>query len=156
MESSINKHQRNLATFVHASTFSKYFFPFGNFILPLILWVSNKNESEFVNHHGKQVLNFQISILLYSIILGIVAIPVFIFTSWDWIGFANVFEHNTHHFDIDFNDGFRFRGGLAYLGIAGILGLGLFVLDIYCTITAAIKARDGILYRYPLTINFIK
>ena len=156
MESSINQHQKNLATFIHASTFSKYFFPFGNFILPLILWTSNKTESAYIDHHGKQALNFQISILLYSIFLGILAIPVFFFTSWDFIGFSDIFDHNTHHFDIDFRNGFNFRGGLAYIGIAGILGLGLFILDIYCTISGAIKAREGILYRYPLTINFIK
>ncbi|NER14105.1 DUF4870 domain-containing protein [Leptobacterium flavescens] len=156
MDSSINKHQKNLAAFVHISTFAKYFFPFGNFIIPLILWTSNKNESDYIDHHGKQALNFQISILLYSMALGIIAIPVILFTSWDFIGFADIFEHNTHHFDLDFDNGFRFRGGLAYLGIAGVLALGLFVLDIYCTITATIRANEGVLYRYPLTINFIK
>lgn len=156
MESSINQHQKKLGAFVHASTFSKYFFPFGNFILPLVLWTSNKNESDYIDHHGKQALNFQISILLYSIAMGIIAIPLVFFATWDFVGISNVFEHNTHHFDIDFDHGFRFMGGFAYLGIVGILSLGLFVLDIYCTITAAIKANEGVKYRYPLTINFIK
>jgi len=31
MESSIEKHQRNLGTFIHVSTFSKYFIPFWEF-----------------------------------------------------------------------------------------------------------------------------
>ena len=156
MDSSITKHKKTLAAFIHASTFSKYFFPFGNFIFPLVLWMSNKNDSDYLDHHGKQVLNFQISLLLYSITIGIIAIPLVFFSTWDFIGMHNVFEHNTHHFDIDFDRGFRFRSIWPFVGIAGLLGIGLFILDIYCTITATIKANDGIRYKYPLTINFLK
>ncbi len=156
MESTISKHQKNLGAIIHVSTFSKYFIPFGNFIVPLILWTSNKNESEFVDYNGKQALNFQISILLYSILLGIIAIPFIFFTTWDFIGFHDLLEHNTHRIDFDRGDFFDFRGGWLYLGIAALLGLGLFVLDIFCTIIAAIRANDGIYYKYPLTINFIK
>lgn len=32
----------------------------------------------------------------------------------------------------------------------------LFILDVVFTIIAAIKANDGIAYRYPMTIRFIK
>jgi hypothetical protein len=39
--------------------------------------------------------------------------------------------------------------------ICGTMILGLAVLDLVCTIQGAIKASDGQLYRYPLTINFI-
>jgi len=34
----MTSHQKNLSTFIHLSTFSKWIFPFGNFIAPLILW----------------------------------------------------------------------------------------------------------------------
>ena len=156
MESSITKHEKNLGAIIHVSTFSKYFIPFGNFIGPLILWTSNKSTSEFVDYNGKQALNFQISILLYSILIGILAIPFFFFSAWDVIGFHDLLDHNTHNINLDIDDIFNFRKGWMYLGIAGILGLSLFILDLFCTIMAAIKTSEGNYYKYPLTINFIK
>lgn len=156
MELSINKHQKNLSAIIHISTFSKYIIPFGNFILPLILWTSNKKESDFVDYNGKQALNFQISILLYSIILGIIAIPFFVFTAWDAINFIDIIEHNRHHVDIDIDDIFDLGHGLIYAGIGGLIGLGLLALDVFCTIIATIRANEGIYYKYPLTIRFIK
>jgi len=39
------------------------------------------------------------------------------------------------------------------IGIPILIGLGIF--DFIITIIAAIKANDGIKYRYPITIRFI-
>jgi uncharacterized Tic20 family protein len=41
---------------------------FGSIIVPLIIWQIKKDEFPSVNEHGKEAVNFQISILLYSII----------------------------------------------------------------------------------------
>jgi uncharacterized Tic20 family protein len=41
---------------------------FGSIIAPLIIWQVKKNEFPFVDEHGKEAVNFQISVLLYSII----------------------------------------------------------------------------------------
>ena len=41
---------------------------FGSIIAPLIIWQIKKDEFPFVDEHGKEAVNFQISILLYSII----------------------------------------------------------------------------------------
>ena len=60
---------KNIATVLQLSALSQYIIPFGNYILPIIIWSSKKNESEFVDFNGKQVLNFQLSIFLYSVIL---------------------------------------------------------------------------------------
>lgn len=35
--------------------------PFANIIAPLVLWLIKKNESPFLDAHGKEVLNFQIN-----------------------------------------------------------------------------------------------
>ncbi|MGB5608763.1 DUF4870 domain-containing protein, partial [Eudoraea sp.] len=76
MAQTLTKHERNLASIIHASTLSKFFIPFGNFLIPLVLWTANKNEQKFVDYNGKQALNFQISLLLYSVILGIISVPL--------------------------------------------------------------------------------
>ena len=69
--------------FCHLSAFAGYFFPFGGIIGPIICWISRRDESEWVNANGKASLNFQISILLYTILVIplcfiIVGIPLLI------------------------------------------------------------------------------
>ena len=41
------------------------------FVGPLILWLIKKDEDEFVNCQGKEALNFQITVLLASIVSGL-------------------------------------------------------------------------------------
>lgn len=55
--------------FCHLSAFAGYFFPFGGIIGPIICWISRKDESEWVNVNGKASLNFQLSMLLYTVLL---------------------------------------------------------------------------------------
>ena len=61
--------ERDWAMFCHLSAFAGYFFPFGSIVGPVICWISRKDESEWVNINGKASLNFQISILLYTVLL---------------------------------------------------------------------------------------
>ena len=147
----INSHQKNIATFIHLSTFSRFIIPFGNFIGPLILWITNKDKSEFIDAHGKQAINFQISMLLYAIILGALTIPFFIF---GFLGQLNVFDFNGF-------DSFQFNinklSPLLYItGGFGVLAIMGFILELIFIVIASLKARDGELYKYPLTINFLK
>ena len=41
--------EKNVATITHLSTLTQYFIPFGNYIFPILIWSSKKNESEFVD-----------------------------------------------------------------------------------------------------------
>ena len=159
MTETLTKHQRNLAAIIHASTLTKYFIPFGNFLLPLVLWMSNRKEHQFVDYNGKQALNFQMSLLLYSIILGIFSVPFF-------LGFLpNIFEGgilNVRHFNelniFDFHlNSSDFRIGRFWpLGLAGLLQVALFVINIVYTILATLRTNEGETFKYPLTIKFIK
>ena len=147
----LDKHQKNIATFIHLSTFSRFIIPLGNFIGPIILWVSNKDKSEFVDAHGKQAINFQISILLYAIILGTISIPFFIFNIFS--GFDFIDFHGLHDFHLNIGK----PSPLLYIGGAlGGIAILCFVLELVFIIKASLKARDGELYQYPFTINFIK
>ncbi len=147
----INNYQKNIATFIHLSTFSRFIIPFGNFIGPLILWISNKNKSEFIDEHGKQALNFQISVFLYAIIFGALTIPFFIF---GLLGHLDFFDFNMFS---NFSINFRKASPLLYIaGGLGTLAVMGFILELVFIVIASLKARDGELYKYPLTINFIK
>ena len=147
----LDSHQRNIATFIHLSTFSRFIIPLGNFIGPIILWVSNKDKSEFVDAHGKQAINFQISILLYAIILGTISIPFFVFNLFNGMDFIDFNSFESFHINIGKPSPLLYIGGA--LGGLAILG---FILELVFIIKASLKARDGELYEYPLTINFLK
>ena len=151
MTSDIKNPDRTVAALIHLSTFSQFFFPFGNFIFPLILWMAKK-EDPFVNEHGKQALNFQISLYLYSIFLIMIGVAGILL-----IGLNLNFEEPFY-----FNENFNLIGSPAeamplviYVLVIVLLLLTLFVLNIYGVISATIKANEGKHYNYPLTINFI-
>ncbi|WP_295984547.1 DUF4870 domain-containing protein [uncultured Algibacter sp.] len=147
----IDNHQKNIATFIHLSTFSRFFIPFGNFMGPIVLWISNKDKSEFIDSHGKQIINFQISILLYAIILGTLTIPFFIFKIFNGIDFLDFHAFESFHINIGKPSPLLYIGGA--LGILAVIG---FIIELALIVVASLKARDGKLYKYPFTINFLK
>ena len=147
----IDNHQKNIATFIHLSTFTRFFFPLGNFIGPLILWVANKEKSAFVDRHGKQAINFQISILLYAVIIGTLTIPFFIFNVLDGVDFINFNGFYDFHINIGKPSPLLYiTGGL------GVLAFIAFLLELVFIIKASLTAKEGEPYDYPLTIKFIK
>ena len=40
----------------------------GGFIVPLVLWLTQKDKVAGMDMHGKMIINFQISLFIYSII----------------------------------------------------------------------------------------
>ena len=160
MATTLTKHERNLSAIIHASTFSKWFIPFGNFILPLILWTANKKEYKFVDYNGKQALNFQMSMLLYSIVAGLISIPFFIgfwpdAFDWDFFGIHRLSDFNNLNIHIS-SDNFKFGRLFWPAGISGVIQVGLAIVNIVYTILATIRTNEGETFKYPLTIKFIK
>lgn len=160
MTETLTKHEKNLSALIHAGTFSKFFIPFGNFIIPLVLWSANKSQYKFVDYNGKQALNFQISLLLYSIVLGIITIPFVIgflpnIFEFDNFGFNSLNTFNTLNLNFDSNN-FRFGSWLLPVGISGLLHGVLFVVNIVYTILAVMRTNEGQVFKYPISINFIK
>ena len=146
--------EKNTATFTHLSTLSQYIIPFGNYIFPILIWTSYKDKSEFVNHHGKQALNFQLSLLLYTLILALIAIPIFVIVFLQNLPMEAVF--NDEDFIIR---NFNFEGniGLLTIGATAVVLFGLLkVVEFFLVIYASIKTSNGEYYKYPLTIPFIK
>jgi len=50
--------------------------PLGNILGPLVIWLIKKNEIPAVDRHGKESLNFQISMVIYGIVAGLLAFIV--------------------------------------------------------------------------------
>jgi uncharacterized protein len=59
----------------HASALAGFFIPGAGHILgPLIIWLAKRTDSPEIDAHGKESLNFQISMLIYSLISGILCL----------------------------------------------------------------------------------
>jgi uncharacterized Tic20 family protein len=99
----------------HLSAFAGLFIPFGNILGPFIVWMIKKDEMPGVDAHGKESMNFQISLTIYLIVS---------FILW-----------------------------LVIIGIPLTIGLSIFWLVM--VIMASVKANEGVLYKYPLTIRFL-
>ncbi|MDO9595593.1 MAG: DUF4870 domain-containing protein [Lutibacter sp.] len=122
----ITQNDKNYSSITHLSSFAGWIFPFGNVIAPLVLWIAKKNESAYIDNHGKAVVNFQLSLMLYSFLLALLIIPITIFT----LGLGLI---------------------AVILGIIPVI-----ILIIVSVISASIKATHGEYYQYPFTIEFIK
>ncbi len=75
---------RNFALFAHLSGFAAYVFPFGGVIAAMIIWMVKRDAHPYVDDQGKEALNFQISVSIYTIVsallilivVGIVLLPM--------------------------------------------------------------------------------
>lgn len=151
MTTKTNNPNKTLATVLHLSVFTKYFIPLGNFIFPMLLWLARRQDP-FVDHHGRNALNFQISMFLYTIFIVAVGVATFIYFGMRFtIGEPLFFEQDSFVIE-EFSDALPF---FIIAGILGIILLGLFILELFAVINASIKANEGQLYNYPLTINFL-
>jgi uncharacterized protein len=76
------KQDRQLIVLTHLSQLITLVIGFGSLILPLILWSSNKGRIHKMDEHGKNILNFQISLIIYAII----CIPLILFLGLGILG----------------------------------------------------------------------
>lgn len=150
----ITNTEKNWAALTHIGAFGQYFFPLGNFVIPIIIWSSKKNESEFIDINGKQCINFQLSVLLYSLLLGAIFVPTFIITFLSHVTFDELI-HDRNFIVQSFN--FSDNIGLITTGAIAIFFLAcLKITEFFLIIRAAVKTANGEYYNYPITIQFMK
>lgn len=146
--------EKSIGSLIHLSTLSQYLIPFGNYLFPLLLWSSSKDKSTFVDNNGKQALNFQLSILLYSLVALIIAIPTCLFWFITIIEKLEVSEHTVTIKEVLTSENIS---GLVILGLVTLILFAFLKLsEFFLIIYASVKSANGELYKYPLTINFIK
>jgi uncharacterized Tic20 family protein len=59
----------------HATALAGFFVPWAGHILgPLIVWLVKRGDSPEIDEHGKESLNFQISMLIYNVIAGLLCL----------------------------------------------------------------------------------
>jgi uncharacterized protein len=58
---------------LHSSVFAGYMLPMAGLLAPILIWQLKKNEMPELDAHGKMVLNFLLSMLIYSIVAFLLA-----------------------------------------------------------------------------------
>jgi uncharacterized Tic20 family protein len=64
----VSSDDRMWAMFCHLSSILTLYLTGMGFLGPLIIWLIKKDQSAFVNYHGKEALNFQLTILIIELI----------------------------------------------------------------------------------------
>ena len=114
MSSMSESEERNWALFSHLGVLGGMFVPFGNLLMPLLIWQLNKDKSEFITDHAIEALNFQLTMLIITIGCGllcliIIGIPLLIIAVILDIVFSVIAANKANkgeYYDYPFN--FRF------------------------------------------------
>jgi uncharacterized protein len=108
--------QRNHAALAHALVLLGFIVPMANIIAPLIFFVNDKGPGAFVKDHARESLNFQITMLIASLVI----VP------------------------------------LCFVLVGIPLLCAQFVFELIVVIKAAMAAKDGKSYQYPLSLRLLK
>jgi uncharacterized Tic20 family protein len=101
---------------LHLSQLLSLFTAIGGIIVPIVMWAIAKDKSPLVDQHGKIVLNWIISVVIYGVAAVLLCLV--------FVGF--------------------------------LLIPVLVVLAIVFPIIGAVKANEGVVWRYPFSIPFFK
>ncbi len=108
--------QRQMGMWLHLSQLANVIlFPVG-IIVPIVLWQTQKDKIPGLDAHGKMVVNWMISSVIYAVVSVVLMFVL--------IGFLTILA----------------------IGIMGIV----------FPIIGGMKANNGELWEYPLTIKFLK
>jgi uncharacterized Tic20 family protein len=110
------RQDKQLLVIAHLSQLITLITGFGSLILPLIFWLTQKEKVYQMDAHGKNIINFKLSLIVYAII----CVPLIL---------------------------------LFGLGLLGFIVLG--IISVVFPIINAIKANNGEIPTYPLSLNFI-
>lgn len=99
---------------MHLSQLAGFVVPGAGLILPIVMWATNKDQSEVVDRHGKMILNWMISLFIYSIVSFILVFLI--------------------------------------VGIFTFIALAL--INLIFAVIGGVKANEGVLWHYPLSIKF--
>lgn len=104
------------ALFLHLSQLLGFLVPLGGLIAPLLIWQIKKDELPALDAHGKVVMNWVLSALIYTVVAGLLSLLVI---------------------------------GIPLLIIVLLLG-------VVFPIIGGVKASNGELWPYPLSIPFLR
>jgi uncharacterized Tic20 family protein len=64
----VSKEEQNWAMLCHLSALVGFVIPFGSILAPLVIWLVKRAEMPLVDQHGKEALNFQLTVTILALI----------------------------------------------------------------------------------------
>ena len=77
VDPAVTSDQKTYALLMHLSLIATHFVPFALVLAPLIMWQIKKSESAYIDDQGREVVNFQLSLFLYTLAIIPLAIVTF-------------------------------------------------------------------------------
>ena len=115
-ETNLELRTRQWAMFLHLSLLAGLIVPILGLVAPILIWQLKKTELPGLDVHGKIVMNWIISLIIYAVISALLIVVV--------------------------------------IGIPLLIALG--IVCIVFPIIGGIKANNGEVWHYPLTMEFLK
>lgn len=78
------RQDNQLLVITHLSQLITLVTGFGSLLLPLVLWLTQKEKVYQMDTHGKNIINFQLSLIVYCII----CVPLILLFGLGLLGFA--------------------------------------------------------------------
>jgi uncharacterized protein len=110
------RQSKQMGMFLHLSQLLNLLIPVAGIVAPIVLWQIKKDEIAGLDAHGKMIVNWMISCLIYIAISTVLAFVL--------VGFIGLFA--------------------------------IAVMGLVFPIIGGVKANNGELWEYPLTIKFLK
>ena len=60
--------EKTFCLLMHLAQLAGFVVPFAGLVLPIVMWATNREESAQVDAHGKVILNWILSLLIYSVV----------------------------------------------------------------------------------------
>ena len=77
MDASTSPNTKTWCVLCHAAALSGLFLHMVGFLVgPLVVWLAKRHESPEIDAYGRESLNFQISMLIYNVVAGILWLVV--------------------------------------------------------------------------------
>lgn len=124
-EPQVSGDQQTWRVLAHASAFVQ-FLGVPSVVGPLIVWLLRRDDP-IVEPHARAALNFQLSLLIYFLLGGIVAI----------IAFVTII-------------------GIPIAALVVVFLFVLFFLELFFALLATLAASRGELFRYPMSFELVR
>lgn len=144
----LNETERTPALVTHLSPLLGLVLPgIGNFLGPLAAWLIFRDRSSTLDAQGREALNFQISMWIYSLVGGVILFGLGALGLLGGLAGAAAGSGVLA--------GFGLLSGAGLLLLGALLGVFLVIIPMVCMILAAMSVSSGKPYRYPLTLRLL-
>jgi uncharacterized Tic20 family protein len=130
-----NEQIRRLAMMLHFSLLANFLVPISGFIAAIAIWLIFKKDQPAINSHGKIIMNWIMTMFLVGVLPLLILIML-----------LSLLQKESALVT------YCWTGLMLMAGLWLVLG----ILNIVFPIIAGIKASNGLVWKYPFSIRFLK